>query len=307
MKKLLLTLLCFLLAASYTAFAAGQGGQATADDVLEYRVLMNVSKDRVPSERPSFFDKELEKRFGMRWNVEELATDSLPDTLELYWASGEDVDYFGGWAKDKVNKWGAEGFIHPAEDLLDRLPNYRKLWTDEEWAQNVMLNSGFNNVLYFLPAKGGRVIDNDGNEYDRLVTSEGWYYKKSAFDKIGLEFPETTEGLRETLRTLKKEFPDEFMGLTIRGSSDHIWTIGWIFTPAFRTYRYFLVDPDAAPCLAAHRAIIGRRRFARLHFPADLVVHPFGGLRIERFGQVRLPVQIRPGDAQSPVSLGGSL
>jgi len=68
----------------------------------------------------------------------------------------------------------------------------------------------------------------------------------------------------------------------------------------------FLVNPDTAPGLAAHGAVIGGVRLLCLDLFAGLAVHSFGCLWIERFGQMCLPVQVRAGRAQFPVSLGSA-
>lgn len=164
---------------------------------LTYDVLFVISKERVP-DKPSLLDQVLKEKFNIVMEWQEVPQSSIEEKLNLLFASNQQPDMM--WPVGVLDRFpkklGMDGFLVPVNEHWDKLPNYRKLWTDEQWEDMLAFESNADGNLYYLPQKNYR------------VTAGAWIYRKSAFDEMGLEFPKTVDELYTTLKTIKEKYPN---------------------------------------------------------------------------------------------------
>ncbi|WP_176220858.1 extracellular solute-binding protein [Cohnella massiliensis] len=192
-----------------------------------------------PNEIPNEYVKQVEERFGMDWDFEAIPLSAGLEKYNVMFASGEYPEFIPNMnSPSSVKKWASAGYLLPIGDYIDKLPNYRKLFTDEDWA--MMLDfAGTDGKLYMLPS---------------LATNDPmtWIFRKDAFDRAGIaEFPKTLDELREALRKLKEAYP-ESVGIGVRGGTgtSGIQNLMNGFRQSFRNpnnaqTRGFWNDPDA--------------------------------------------------------------
>ncbi|WP_168119977.1 extracellular solute-binding protein [Paenibacillus sp. HB172176] len=191
-----------------------------------------------PNDIPNDYIKEVEKRFNMEWDFESIPLSAGIEKYNVMFASGDYPDFIPNMnSPTSVAKWASAGYLLPIGDYIDKLPNYRGLFSDEDW-QLLLDFAQTNGKLYMLPS----VASNDPMT---------WIYRKDAFDKVGItEFPKTLDELHEALKKLKEAYP-ESVGIGVRGGTDNNGVKNLMngFRQAFRnphnTYtRGFWNDPD---------------------------------------------------------------
>ncbi len=181
-------------APSTAASGTTSGGEERK--VLEYNAVFVISKERVP-DSPSLLDDYMLENFGIKMNWEQMASSSVEEKLPLLFAGKTlpDMVWPVGVVAKFPKKFGQDGLLLPINEYFDQLPNYRKLYSDEEWATLLMTESNADGNLYYLPQKNYR------------ATAASWIYRKSAFDQWGLTFPKTTDELYDVLKTIKEKDP----------------------------------------------------------------------------------------------------
>ncbi|MDF2922442.1 MAG: transporter substrate-binding protein [Paenibacillaceae bacterium] len=183
----------------------------------------------IPNETHTLKDKELEKRFNVKLAPEYVNWDGSNDKLNVMFASGEYADFFMNInAGLQLNKWGQNGYLLPINDYLDKLPNYRKLFSEEEWNFLTKYVSTGSGKIYFLPGQ-------NPSKMQRV-----WIYRKDIFDKEGLKLPGTMDELYQVLKTLKAKYPDS-VPMSSRWGADGLLAG---FTKGFRTDVDFWKNPD---------------------------------------------------------------
>lgn len=177
----------------------GTNEGSTSDErkELKYEVLFVISKNRIP-DRPSLLDQVLKEKFNIVVEWQDVPSSGLNEKINLLFATNQypDMVWGVGFTGDTPKKLGTDGFLIPVNEYWDKLPNYRALWTDEEWETMLKFESNADGNLYYLPQKNYR------------IASAAWIYRKGAFDKLGLSFPETVEDLYNVLKTIKANDPN---------------------------------------------------------------------------------------------------
>lgn len=185
---------------------APEGTQAPTDataepteprEVLEYNTVFVISKERVP-DSPSLLDELLLEKFAIKMNWEQMASSSVDEKLNLLFAAKDipDMVWPVGVTSKYPKKFGTDGLLIPINNYFDKLPNYRALYTDDQWEALLLTESNADGNLYYLPQKNYR------------DTAAAWIYRKSAFDEMGLTFPKSTDELYTVLKTIKDKYPD---------------------------------------------------------------------------------------------------
>jgi putative aldouronate transport system substrate-binding protein len=204
---------------------------ASSGRELKYDVLYIITKDRVP-DKPSLLDKKLKEKSNIVVNWMETPSTDVETKLILMFASGEGPDIV--WqtgintVSPSIQKLWQDGFLAPVSDYFDRMPNYRKLFTDDEWDLMFEFAAAADGKLYYLPQRNYR------------TASQSWIYRKSDFDKMGLQFPKTIDELMSLLGKIKAAYPDS---TPLAGRS----RIGGIVSALNNAYKITLVpyiDPD---------------------------------------------------------------
>ena len=226
----LIILLPFALAAGGQSGGDGGSGEATeaGREVFEYTTIATRAE---AVERPSLFEQFLEEKFGIRLVYEQMNASDAVSKLNLLFATGEAPDVYLSQILyiDDMKRWGLEGVLVPMSDYMDRMPNYRKMWTEAEWEFMLAGSSSSDGTLYWLPI---RRIE---------LTQYSYIWRKGTFEKMGLSFPATTDELYETLKTIKREVPESI-------PYSNRFGVGWLmdgFTLPFRTARVWHISPDS--------------------------------------------------------------
>jgi putative aldouronate transport system substrate-binding protein len=89
-----------------------------------------------------------------------------------------------------------DGYFINYFDYLDQLPDYKALFTDEQWEKDVMSRCYDDGGLYFLP------------QYRAWVASMGWLVREDLVLANGLEIPKTDKDILALCETWKEIYPD---------------------------------------------------------------------------------------------------
>lgn len=204
MKVLRLSLtVAFCMVLATVQVMAGGNTQNTASASsgkdLKYDVLYIITKDRVP-DKPSLLDNKLKEKFDVTVNWIDTPSTDVETKLTLMFASGSapDIVWQAGINTNSagIQKLWQDGFLAPVSDYFDRMPNYRKLYDDDEWQLMFDFNAAADGKIYFIPQRNYR------------TASQSWIYRKSDFDKLGLQFPKTIDELVNVLGRIKTAYPD---------------------------------------------------------------------------------------------------
>jgi|GEM_PF-968358 len=291
MVVLILTLSIALAACSSkqnTAAESGNtGGQPTgstnppaaSDKNQTISISLTSQAKYPPNSLPNQYVKDIEEKFNVKLDYEVIPTSGL-EKYNVMFASGSYPDFIPNMnSPTNVAKWASAGYLLPVGDYIDKLPTYRSLFSDEDWA--LLLDfASVNGKLYTLPS----VAANDPMT---------WIYRKDAWDKAGItEFPKTMDELYEALKTLKAAYPDS-VGIGVRGGINDLING---FQQAFRnpfntTTKGFWLDPDAGNQLSwtfaseKHRDML---KFIAKLYKEKLVEQEFATITKEQWVAKRL-------------------
>ncbi len=275
----------------FTGCTSGNNNTASNNDisktskdepVIEQRPIVAIKVLGNGGNNTKFYENPdnvnfIKEKFGIVFQYEWGPADRKPfrEVALTKFASGEVADYiFFNLSEDDTLKLGMEGQLLPINKYVDKLPNYRALFTDEEWEYFILDNMDDKENVYFLPPK----------EIELSSGSNTLIYRKSTFDKLGLIWPKTTDEFYEVLKTIKQE-----TGVTpayVGGSSEdeNAKIVERILAPSFRTRRSFILDPDLNYDIAFGPATDKYRdalRFARKLVKEDL----FLGVKYEKVNE----------------------
>ncbi|MFK7693623.1 hypothetical protein [Paenibacillus sp. HJGM_3] len=138
--------------------------------------------------------KMLKEKFNLVFKAEDYSRNDWPTKTTLLLSTGDGPEFIP-YSRDqwKSVEWMSSGFLRPFEldEIKTKLPNYLKIWTDEEW-DTVYKSTRFSDgKLYFLPSKR------------TIPVQTAWQYRKDLFDKYGLKFPKTPDEMLAALKTIK--------------------------------------------------------------------------------------------------------
>lgn len=209
----------------------------TEDVKPEERPLITITAVAPADQRQGFWTNEknvelIRNKFGIEFDIQWIAGD-YAEQISTILAAGNYPEYmFQGIGGEKNQEFGEEGHLYAVNDLLDKVPNYRAMFTDEEWAQTILL----------LAEKHEKIYTFVGKNFDR-INDQTFIYRKSALDQLGLDIPETMDEFFEVLRILKEE--TGVTPLVYDGGSNQYRNIAEkLLAPCFRTRRNFFTDPD---------------------------------------------------------------
>lgn len=209
-------------------------GAAAENPYAEEMTFTTVTTSQETYDNPdtNLFAKALKEKFNVVLKVDYIANSDIEETLKLRMVGGEDPDVmFGLNLTPQFEELGTEGYFVALNDYLDKLPNYRALWSDENWATFLDLTTASDGKLYSLhvPMSGVQLI------------GEGWIFRMSTLEKLGLAVPTTTEELYELLKAIKAAYPDS---IPFANRNKLNWLL-YGFEDAFRTDSGYRVDPDS--------------------------------------------------------------
>ncbi|MDF2668545.1 MAG: ABC-type sugar transport system periplasmic component-like protein [Paenibacillus sp.] len=210
------------------AETAKPGTKAGERAVVKINAGTEVRKSTYPI--PSLVHKQIEKNFSVAFDPIYTWVNADTETkLSVTFASGnypEALLHINNF--DFVKNLGRQGYLLPMNKYLDKLPNYTKLFSKEEWDMVMRHSANEDGNLYFLPIKNYR------------THSMAWIYRKDVFDTMGMKFPTTLDELYTVLKQLKEKFPNS-VPMTNRGGVDGL--LGGI-NNALRVAGDIYADPD---------------------------------------------------------------
>jgi len=162
--------------------------------------------------------KEIEKRTGVKLDIEFYSTATYADKLKVVLASGNLPDIIHGPRVAEINDLGAKGAFAPINDYLDQLPNFRALYAENpenDWVMKSYSDDSGN--LYTWPIYG----------LNREV-NHGFLYRKDIFDKHGIPLWTNTEEFYQALKKLKELYPNSIpYASKTTAWIFRDWGIGW--------------------------------------------------------------------------------
>lgn len=142
--------------------------------------------------------KEIEKRTGIKVDLQTVPSGTYQDKLRVVLASGKLPDIFHGLTSSELKKMGQQGAVVAINDYLDMLPNFKKLYVEENpWV--IPSYGDANGDIYTWPIYN---MNRDVNF--------GYMYRKDIFDKHNIPAWKDTEGFISALRKLKEIYPDSY-------------------------------------------------------------------------------------------------
>ncbi|GGH09698.1 extracellular solute-binding protein [Paenibacillus segetis] len=186
--------------------------------------------------------KEIEKRTGITVDFQSYSATTFDDKLRLVVASGKLPDIFSGLRPDELKKIGQQKAVVAINDYVDILPNFKKLYVDENpWVANSFGDE--NNNLYSWPIYN---INRDVNH--------GMMYRKDIFDKNNIPEWTNTEEFYQALKKLKEIYPDSYP-MASKTKDDifrdlaYGWGIGGLSYPAYydeanSTWKFAGTQPE---------------------------------------------------------------
>lgn len=164
----------------------------------------------------SLIAKEIEKRTGITLDIQAYASGTYGEKLKAVLASGQLPDLFHGLPLAEVNDMGSKGVVVPITDYLDELPNFSRLYVEENpWVLKSYSDDEGN--MYTWPVYG----------VNRSV-NHGFMYRKDIFDKHDIPLWTNTDEFYDALVALKEEYPDSYPYAS--KTTTYIfrdWAVGW--------------------------------------------------------------------------------
>lgn len=167
-------------------------GTEESEEPVKIGILMGMT-DYEYQEPTRFQQEALEK-----WNIDFEYTQIAPNNfekIEILFATNSYPEFFPMfWESQQVKVYQQEGMLLPWNEYWDDMPDYRALYTDEEWEETMKVTA-YKGQNYFVPTKNFR------------KASQAWVYKKDLFDEENLEIPQNTDELFDVLMQLKEKYP----------------------------------------------------------------------------------------------------
>lgn len=182
---------------------------------------------------------EIEKRTGIKVNFQTVSSSQYQDKLSVTLASGDLPDIIHGIAANELKEIGQEGAVAAINEFADMLPNFKKLYMDENpW---VLTSYGDENGnLYSWPIY----------ELNRDV-NHGFMYRKDILEANGIEPWTDTESFYQVLKQLKEIYPDSYPYASKTGAAIfRDWAYGW--GVGSTDYPIFFDESDGQWKFAAH-------------------------------------------------------
>ncbi|MBO9610679.1 MAG: extracellular solute-binding protein, partial [Paenibacillaceae bacterium] len=181
-----------------TSPSAAPAASASAKPASKYDKELTITVSRAILDATSVKDdleaKMLKEKFNLVFKAEDYSRNDWPTKTTLLFSTGDGPEFIP-YSRDqwKSVEWMSAGYLRPFEldEIKQKLPNYLKIWSEEEW-NTVFKSTRFSDgKLYFLPNKRS------------IPVQTAWQYRKDLFDKYGLKFPKTPDEMIDTLKTLK--------------------------------------------------------------------------------------------------------
>lgn len=160
--------------------------------------------------------QEIEKRTGIKVNFQTVSSSQFKDKLSVTLASGDLPDIFYALTIPELNELGAEDAVVAINDYADMLPNFSKLYLEENpWV--VSSYGDENGKLYSWPVY----------EINRDV-NHGFLYRQDVLEANNIEPWTDTDSFYNALAKLKEVYPASYPYASKTGAAIfRDWAYGW--------------------------------------------------------------------------------
>jgi len=160
--------------------------------------------------------KEIEKRTGVKVDVQMVSAANYADKSKITLASGKLPDIMEGVPVSEINALGTQGAFAAINQYIDQLPNFKKLYVDENpWVMKSYADDSGN--IYTWPVYG---LNRDVNH--------GILYRKDILDKNGITEWTNTDEFYQALKKLKEIYPKSYPVASKTGQYIfRDWSTGW--------------------------------------------------------------------------------
>ncbi|GHU75775.1 hypothetical protein AGMMS49992_20360 [Clostridia bacterium] len=147
------------------------------------------------------FFQELTRRTGITFDVQVYTQDVFAQKVSTIIASGDLPDIMtAGLTLSEINTYGEQGAFVNVADYLDELPNFRRIYYEDETNYNKFKSYTIGDGhAYVMPQYA---LNRDVNH--------GFMYRQDIFDKLGLTPWNSSETFYENLKALKAAYPDSY-------------------------------------------------------------------------------------------------
>ncbi|GGG19493.1 extracellular solute-binding protein [Paenibacillus abyssi] len=146
----------------------------------------------------SLIATEIEKRTGIKLDIQAYPSSTYKDKLKVVLASGNLPDIFHGLTIAEINDMGSQDVVTPINEYIDQLPNFKKLYAEEnDWVMKSYSDDKGN--MYHWPIFG---VNREVNH--------GFLYRKDVFDANGIPLWNNTDEFYEAMKKLKEIYPDSY-------------------------------------------------------------------------------------------------
>ena len=174
-------------------------GANNADPGNKYAEKITVSLARRGDTRSvdeDIFTPFLEEKFNLKLKVTDINNNDFVTKMNVLYASKEAPDVNTASRPEfMLKEWIDSGYLrgYTDEEVKEKLPNYFSQYTEKEWKDVWPSICYSDDKTYYLPSRRA----------DRM--NMAWLYRADIFQKLSLEFPESTDDLIKVMRTIKKE------------------------------------------------------------------------------------------------------
>ena len=146
---------------------------------------------------------------GVNFKLVPIPSASAKEKLSVLAASKQLPDIVGnGMDINEANDLAVQGAFASVEDYIDKLPNFKKTFVDDE-SRNWVFKS--------YAATDGKLYGFYGWDWNRDINTNATMYRKDIFDKHGLTMWHNPDEFYETLKKLKELYPDSTPYTTKQG------------------------------------------------------------------------------------------
>ena len=170
-------------------------GLPIVNEPVSYDLLAPRSPTQGDWNKMWVFD-EMERRTGIRWNIETVDSAGWSEKKSLAFATGELPDFFmTGLDNFDVINYGSQGVLTPLSELID------------EYAPNITsILEARPDIRKSIAAPDGRIYHIPSmNLSERERSQRRSYINTTWLDNLGLEIPETIDEFYDVLRAFKDE------------------------------------------------------------------------------------------------------
>ena len=180
-----------------SAFAETNGLELPiSKEPVTLNVLVSSSVEKLED---TMFVKALEELTGIKLKITTVPSSGYANRLQMLLASKQlpDIGVFMELSHNEIEGLVNNDVLVAFDEHLDMLPNYKKLFIDDEENNEIVMNGAVNGHLYFASSYD---INRDINH--------GFLYRKDIFDKHGIKPWTNTEEFYQALKKLKEIYTE---------------------------------------------------------------------------------------------------